>query len=93
MAANGEKLGAVTMTMAAFGVGAALPLLVLGLLSRDALMRWRDRLLGAGKNGRIVLGVLLVVIGTFVVSGADKRVEAALVEASPAWLTQLTTRF
>ena len=25
--------------------------------------------------------------------GADKRVEAALVDASPAWLTELTTSF
>jgi hypothetical protein len=27
------------------------------------------------------------------VSGADKRVEAALVNASPQWLTNLTTTF
>ncbi|QDL93098.1 cytochrome c biogenesis protein CcdA [Paroceanicella profunda] len=93
LAARGESLGEVTLTMAVFGLGAALPLMLLGLLSREALLRWRARLLGAGKGGKMVLGVLLVAVGLLVVSGVDKRVEAALVAASPEWLTALTTRF
>ena len=32
-------------------------------------------------------------IGVLVLTGLDKSVEAALVEASPQWLTELTTRF
>ena len=39
------------------------------------------------------MGVVLVAIGVLILSGLDKRVEAILVEASPAWLTELTTRF
>jgi cytochrome c biogenesis protein CcdA len=93
MAARGENIGEVVATMAAFGIGAALPLLILGLLSREALMRWRDRLLGAGNGGKMLVGALLVLIGIFVISGLDKQVETALVEASPTWLTNLTTRF
>jgi hypothetical protein len=38
-------------------------------------------------------GVLLIVFGTLVLTGIDKRVETALVNASPQWLTDLTTRF
>jgi len=56
-------------------------------------MRWRDRLLGAGNGGKLLLGALLVVMGFAVVSGLDKLAETALVEASPTWLTGLTTRF
>lgn len=93
MAARGENLGEVGLTMTAFGIGAALPLLILGLLSREALMRWRERLLGAGKSGKMVLGAMLVLVGIFVVSGLDKQLETVLVEASPDWLTRLTTRF
>ncbi len=93
MAARGENLVEVTATMAAFGIGAALPLLLIGLLSREALMRWRDRLLSAGKGGKMALGLLLIVVGVLVVSGLDKALEAVLVQASPAWLTNLTTRF
>jgi hypothetical protein len=39
------------------------------------------------------LGAAFIVIGVTIVSGADRRIEAALVEASPQWLTDLTTSF
>jgi len=93
LAAQGRSLGSVTIVMASFGVGAALPMLALGMLTRDVLMRWRARLLAAGKGAKQALGALLVVIGLLVISGLDRRLEAVLVAASPAWLTQLTTRF
>lgn len=93
LAARGESLGQVALTMTVFGLGAALPLLLLGVLSREAMLRWRGRLLGVGSGGKTVLGVLLVAVALLVLSGLDKALEAALVEASPAWLTELTTRF
>ncbi|MBL8590660.1 MAG: cytochrome c biogenesis protein CcdA [Methylobacteriaceae bacterium] len=93
LAARGENLGAVAAVMLAFGLGAGLPLALLGMLSRAALMRWRDRMMGAGKGLKAALGAGLVGFGLLVLTGLDKRVEAAVVEASPAWLTQLTTRF
>lgn len=93
LAAQGRDLGQVALVMAAFGLGAALPLLLLGLLSREALMRWRDRLLKVGQSGKSLLGGLLLAVGLLILTGLDKRIETVLVEASPAWLTQLTTRF
>jgi cytochrome c-type biogenesis protein len=93
LAARAENLTAVALTMLAFGIGAALPLLVIGLMSREALARWRGRLLAAGSGGKAALGVLLVAVGVLVLTGLDKRLETILVEASPAWLTELTTRF
>ena len=93
LAAKGENLGAVALTMTLFGLGAAAPLLALGMLSREALMRWRGKMLATGKAAKFGLGALLIVIGFLIVTGADKRVETALVEASPTWLTHLTTRF
>lgn len=93
LAAKGEDLGQVTLTMLAFGVGAAVPLMVLGFASREAMQRWRGRLAEAGKGGKMLLGALLVAIGILVATGADKKLEAFLVEASPQWLTDLTTRY
>lgn len=93
LAARSENAGTVGLTMAMFGLGAALPLLLLGTLSREAMLRWRDRLLTAGHGGKAVLGLLLAAVGVLILSGLDKRVETLLVDASPAWLTQLTTRF
>jgi cytochrome c biogenesis protein CcdA len=93
LAAKGDNLPQVALTMLAFGVGAAVPLLLLGILSREALMRWRSRLMEGGKAGKTALGLILVAVGLLVATGLDKRLEAILVEASPDWLTQLTTRF
>ena len=93
LAAKGENLGQVALTMFVFGLGAALPLMLLGFLSREAMMRWRGRMMEAGKGGKMLLGVVLVAIGLIVATGLDKRIETMLVDASPAWLTELTTRF
>jgi cytochrome c biogenesis protein CcdA len=93
LAAQGSNLGYVAITMLMFGLGAALPLLLLGLLSRETLLRWRARLDAAGKTGKIAMGVILAAVGALIISGLDKRIEILLVDLSPAWLTELTTRF
>jgi cytochrome c biogenesis protein CcdA len=93
LASRGEDLGQVALVMTAFGIGAALPLLVLGLLSREAMVAWRGRLLNAGKAGKMALGGLLLALGLMIASGLDKRIETLLVDLSPAWLTDLTARF
>lgn len=92
LAAQGRDLGAVALTMFLFGLGAALPLLVLGALSREVLMGWRDRMARLGRNLKAGLGLVLVVTGSVILTGLDKRLEAVLVNASPTWLTELTTR-
>lgn len=93
LAAQGENLGQVALTMAFFGLGAGVPLVLLGLMSRQAMARWRGRMLGGGKTAKIVLGLLLVVVGLLIASGYDKIAEAELVRRSPDWLVTLTTRF
>jgi cytochrome c biogenesis protein CcdA len=93
LAARGQHLAEVVLTMTLFGLGAALPLLILGALSRRALLRWRSRLAGAGAVMRSLLGLVLIVTAGAILSGLDRRIEAGLVTASPDWLTGLTTRF
>ncbi|MDW5318406.1 cytochrome c biogenesis protein CcdA [Rhizobium sp. PL01] len=93
LAASGKNLGQVAATMLIFGLGANLPLLLLGFLSRDTLLRSRSWLLGAGQGGKVFLGGLLIVVGLLIVSRLDKKAEAVIVSHSPSWLTALTTRF
>ncbi|QEE40578.1 MULTISPECIES: cytochrome c biogenesis protein CcdA [unclassified Methylobacterium] len=93
LAARGEHLGDVAATMLAFGIGAAAPLMLLGLVSREALMRWRGGLAAAGTRVKAALGVVMVLLGLLVLTGTDKRVEAAAVAASPDWLNAVTTRY
>jgi cytochrome c-type biogenesis protein len=93
LAARGEDLGSVALTMVVFGIGAAVPLLVLGTLSRERLLAWRGRLSQAGNGVKKAMGAVLAGVGLMILVGWDKTIEAYLVEISPTWLTALTTRF
>jgi cytochrome c biogenesis protein CcdA len=93
LASQGADLPQVASLMGVFGVGAALPVLGLSYGSRAALARSRGTLLKAGQAGKGVLGATLLVVAAMILLGLDKRAEAWLVDKSPAWLTELTTRF
>ncbi len=93
LAAQGSSLTQVGATMLAFGAGAVAPFAAIGFVSRQAIGRWRDRLIIGGKGARTVLGILLILLGLLAVSGLDKRLEAILIAQSPQWLTDMTTRF
>jgi len=91
LASQGEDLGGVAIVMLAFGLGIATVLLVLGLAARSLMQRWRRGLMSAGQGGKKVLGVLIIMVGLLIVTGADRIVEAAVLTVSPQWLTDLTT--
>ncbi|MBS0172510.1 MAG: cytochrome c biogenesis protein CcdA [Nitrospira sp.] len=93
LASQGAQLPQVALLMGIFGLGAALPVVILAYVSRNAMKRIRGELMQAGKHGKVVLGAIMLAIGLLILSGADKTFEAWLVEHSPGWLTALTTRF
>jgi cytochrome c biogenesis protein CcdA len=93
LAAQGRDLIQVALTMLLFAIGAALPLLLLGYVSREAVTRWRGRMLAAGTRGKTLLGLALVATGALILTGSDKLVEAALLRVAPTWLTDVATRF
>ncbi|GLK70659.1 cytochrome c biogenesis CcdA family protein [Ancylobacter dichloromethanicus] len=93
LAAQGRDLASVAIVMVAFGLGTAIPLLIVGSLSRQALSRWRGNLMGVGKLGKVILGVGALAVAAMILSGFDRTLEAALVAASPTWLVDLTTRY
>jgi cytochrome c biogenesis protein CcdA len=93
LASQGKNLGHVAEVMALFGIGAALPLLALGFLSRELFMVWRGKMMHVSHHGKKVLGIIAIVFGVVMVSGVEKDLEAALVDASPQWLTDLTTKY
>ena len=79
--------------MLIFGIGAAAPLVMLGSLSRASLAKVRGRLLNAGKYGKQVFGFVMLCLGVLIATGADKSVEAWILDRTPDWLTAATTRF
>lgn len=93
LASQGESLPTVAATMLVFGLGAALPLALLGLVSREAMLRWRTRMMAAGRGLRAALGAILVVLGLAILTGLDRAAETALLDVAPNWLIELTTRY
>ncbi|TCU68272.1 cytochrome c biogenesis protein CcdA [Bradyrhizobium sp. R2.2-H] len=93
LAAQGKDLGQVSLIMLTFAIGTALPLLVLGFVSREAMMRWRGQLLRSGAKGKFILGLVLAATGLIILTGADKPVEAGVMWLIPEWLTKLATGF
>jgi cytochrome c-type biogenesis protein len=91
LAARGEHLFDVAVTMAAFGLGIATVMLVLSLAARQALQRWRGKAITAGNTGKRVLGSLLGFVGLLVLTGLDHVIEGAFLAISPAWLVELTS--
>jgi len=93
LASQGRNLAQIAPLMMIFALGAGTPLVVLGSLSRAAMLRMRGRMMQAGKLGKSILGGLLLLLGLAILTGLDKSFEAWAVRISPDWLTSLTTRF
>lgn len=93
LASQGRDVFQVALTMLLFAIGTALPLLVLGFVSREAMIRWRGRMMQSGARGRLALGVVLATTGAMILTGYDRVLESALLRIMPAWLTDISTRF
>lgn len=93
LAAQGQQLGMVALTMLLFGIGAAVPLLLIGTAGREAMKRMRGRLRSAGRLGKLLLGGGMLVAGLLVLTGRDKALETWALDHGPAWATEWSTKF
>ena len=93
LASQGRHIGQIALLMLLFGMGAGTPLVLVGSLSREAVGRMRGRLAAVGERGRWLLGAALLLLGLAILTGWDKGFEAWVVNHSPDWLTELTTRY
>lgn len=91
LASQGQQLAQVALVMLLFGLGAALPIIVLGMLSRQGMQKFRGKLLLLGGKGKQLLGMLMLTLGVMMLTGTDKLVEARLLDVVPEWLVRLTT--
>jgi hypothetical protein len=91
LAAQRRSLGAAAAVMAAYSVGAVVPVLLLAYGSRRLVAR-PDRLARVMRVGKPAVGALLMLVGVLSVTGADKALETRLLDVMPAWLVELTTR-
>jgi cytochrome c-type biogenesis protein len=92
LAAQGETVGKAAGIMLAFGLGASTPILALAYGSRRAIFARRDWLARMSRLGKPLMGAAFIGIGTFVLTGLDRIVEASVTRAMPDWLVTVTTR-
>ncbi|HUK08673.1 MAG TPA: cytochrome c biogenesis CcdA family protein [Stellaceae bacterium] len=92
LAANGGTALRAALMMFLFSLGTATPILALAYGSRRLASHGRSGMRLFGSVGKPAMGVALLAIGIFVLSGIDKTVEASLTQAMPDWLLDLVTR-
>ena len=76
-----------------FGIGAAIPLIVVAYASRSgfgSMRTWIMGHIGLLKKG---FGILLLALGAAILSGGDKWLEAQIVSVMPDWWINLTVKF
>jgi cytochrome c biogenesis protein CcdA len=76
-----------------FGLGAAVPLIVAAYASRSGLLRARGWVLAHAATLKTAFGLLIVVAGLAILTGADKWLEARVLDWLPESWVRLTTLF
>lgn len=92
-ASQGENLLGSFLIFLIFGFGVATSILLFAYGSRQALGERRQKLQLLAKYGKPLFGVALLLVGSMVLTGLDKALEAALLDALPSSVIALTTRF
>jgi cytochrome c biogenesis protein CcdA len=93
LAAQTDTAAEAAVIMAAFGLGAATPILALAYGSRRAVLARRGGLEWLSRVGKPLMGAVLIIVGVLTLSGVDRTIETALTASMPDWLIALTTRY
>jgi cytochrome c-type biogenesis protein len=93
LAAQGGSLLAAATTMLIFSLGAGAVILALAYGAREVLTKRRASMMRFAERGKPIIGALFLAIAIFILTGLDKWLETAAVEAMPLWLIELTTRY
>lgn len=91
VAAQGQQLSLVALTMAAFAAGVASILLAAALLGRTLFVRIRNGVASRAGVAKAALGGILLLVATLILTGLDRTLEGIFVAAAPDSLVQLTT--
>ncbi len=90
LAAQADTFAGAAAISVAFGLGAAVPLLAIAYGSRNLA---GVRALALARVAKPAMASVLLVLGVAALSGADKAVEAAVLDALPEWWLHGITRF
>ncbi len=86
-------LGPATLMMLLFGIGSSAPLVFIAYGSRRIFQMQRHRLKAFADYSRPMFALLLIAFGIVIIMGADKQIEATLVNLLPERWVELVTRY
>ncbi|MEE4200299.1 cytochrome c biogenesis CcdA family protein [Erythrobacter sp.] len=92
-ASQGQDLIASFLIFLVFGLGVATSILAFAYGSRKAIGDRRETLLALAQYGKPLFGAALLVVGLMVLTGLDKLVEIAVLDALPESVIMFTTSF
>jgi cytochrome c biogenesis protein CcdA len=93
LAAQAGGVPEAAFRLSVFGLGAASVLLLLAYGSRAAVAERRTRLAKIAPLAKQIAGTLFLALGISILTGLDKMLETKLLDITPDWLVNLTTRF
>lgn len=85
LASTGQSMPLAFVVMLAFGVGTALPLVLLGYFSGKKL----SALKMSGKFGKYLLGGTLIFLAVIILTGVDRVLEAWALAFLPDWVSSI----
>ena len=88
-----QTMAQVALVMLLFCVGLGIPLIAIGMVSHQAILRWRQQIEIAEHVAKSAFGAIMVVIGGAILLGADRGFEAFLIRLSPDWWTKISTLY
>lgn len=93
LAAQGDSLLYALSIMFIFAVGSATPVIIMALLSRQAMLKFKTALQHANAWLKPAMGGLLLAIGLLFATGGISQFEVFLLELTPSWLIGIVYRF
>jgi len=85
LASTGQSMPMAFAVMLSFGIGTAIPLVLLGYYSGKKLATIKS----SGKLGKTILGATLVFLALIILTGVDRVLEAWALEILPDWVTSI----
>lgn len=85
LASTGQSMPTAFVVMLSFGLGTALPLVLIGYASGAKLQRWR----GSAVAGKKLLGWTLLLLALVIITGFDRVLEQLALEILPDFVTSL----
>ncbi|MDJ0978739.1 MAG: cytochrome c biogenesis protein CcdA [Erythrobacter sp.] len=92
-ASQGQDLASAFLIFLTFGIGVAASILLFAYGSRRALGERGRALRAVAHYAKPIFGAALLAVGLMVLSGLDKVVEIAVLDALPSGLVRFTTAF